>query len=108
MALAEQKCEPCQVGTAPLSHGEAVELAKETPQWTLKDGAIEREFRFKDFRTAIAFVNQVGDLAEEEGHHPDICIYYSRVRLELSTHKINGLSRNDFILAAKIDRLLRT
>lgn len=105
MKLSQQKCEPCQVGTPPLSREEALELNKDTPEWTLVDGAIEREFEFDDFRGSIAFVNRVAEVAEEEGHHPDIFIYYSKVRLQLSTHKIGGLSKNDFILAAKIDRL---
>ena len=105
MALVEQKCVPCRAGTPPLSREEAEELVKETPEWALKDDAIEREFKFKDFREAIAFVNRVADVAEEEGHHPDIYIYYNRVRLVLSTHKIGGLSKNDFILAAEIDEI---
>lgn len=106
MAIAEHKCEPYSVGTPPLAKEESQELLKETPEWTLKDNAIEREFKFKDFREAVNFVNEVADIAEQEGHHPDIYIYYNKVRLELSTHKIGGLSRNDFILAAKVDRLV--
>ena len=106
MALAQEKCVPCEIGTQPLSHDDAEALRAETPLWTLKDGEIEREFRFKDFREAMAFVNKVADIAEEQGHHPDIYISYSKVRLVLSTHKIGGLSRNDFILATKIDKLL--
>jgi 4a-hydroxytetrahydrobiopterin dehydratase len=105
MKLSQEKCEPCQVGTPPLSREEALELMKETPDWTLKDNTIEREFEFDDFRGSIAFINRVAEVAEEAGHHPDIFIYYSKVRLQLSTHKIGGLSKNDFILAAKIDRL---
>jgi len=103
MQLSQQRCEPCQLGTPPLSRKEALELIEETPQWTLKDDAIEREFEFEDFRGSIGFVNKVADAAEAEGHHPDIFIYYNKVRIELSTHKIGGLSKNDFILAAKID-----
>lgn len=106
MAIAEHKCEPYSVGTPPLAKEESQELLKETPEWTLKDNAIEREFKFNDFREAVNFVNEVADIAEQEGHHPDIYIYYNKVRLELSTHKIGGLSRNDFILAAKVDRLV--
>ncbi len=105
MKLSQHKCEPCQVGTPPLSREEAVELLRETPEWRLKDDAIEREFEFDDFRGSIAFINRVAEVAEEEGHHPDIFVYYSKVRLQLSTHKIGGLSKNDFILAAKIDGL---
>ncbi len=105
MELSQQKCEPCQVGTPPLSREEALELIKETRDWILKDNAIEREFEFDDFTGSIAFINRVAEVAEEEGHHPDIFIYYNKVRLQLSTHKIGGLSKNDFILAAKIDQL---
>jgi 4a-hydroxytetrahydrobiopterin dehydratase len=106
MALAEQKIEPVAAGTPPLSPEEAAELGKGIPQWTLKDGAIEREFRFKDFEEAMHFVNRVAEVAEQENHHPEISISYNRVRLTYSTHKIGGLSRNDFILAAKVDRLV--
>lgn len=65
----------------------------------------QREFRFKDFGKAMEFVNEVAEVAEEQDHHPDICVFYNKVNLTLSTHKIGGLSRNDFILAAKIDEL---
>jgi len=106
MELSSQKCEPCRVGTPPLSAEEAAELSKAIPRWRLKENAIERDFDLWDFRAAIDFVNGVAELAEEEDHHPDIHVSYRRVRLELTTHKIKGLSRNDFILAAKIDRLV--
>jgi 4a-hydroxytetrahydrobiopterin dehydratase len=105
MKLSQEKCEPCQLGAPPLSREEALKLIEDTPEWTLADNAIEREFEFDDFRGSIAFINRVAEVAEEEGHHPDIFIFYSKVRLQLSTHKIGGLSKNDFILAAKIDRL---
>ncbi len=107
MPLTEEACEPCRIGGTPLSDHEARALARAVPEWSLSAQAIEREFRFKDFRQAIAFVNQVADLAEEQGHHPDIAIAYARVRLTLATHKVGGLTRNDFIIAAKIDQLLR-
>jgi 4a-hydroxytetrahydrobiopterin dehydratase len=105
MKLQEQKCEPCRTGTPPLSLGDAVVLQREVPDWMLEGSVIERTFQFKDFQEAMRFVNHVAEIAESEGHHPDIHIYYNRVRLELSTHKIKGLSQNDFILAAKIDAL---
>jgi 4a-hydroxytetrahydrobiopterin dehydratase len=105
MKLREQKCEPCSSGTQPLSYVEARMLQMEIPEWMLKDNAIERDFQFKDFKEAIKFVNRMAEAAEDEGHHPDIHIYYNKVRVELSTHKIKGLSPNDFILAAKIDEL---
>jgi 4a-hydroxytetrahydrobiopterin dehydratase len=106
MTLADRKVEPPQAGMKPLGRPEAEKLAPEIPKWTLKDGAIEREFKLKDFREAMDFVNEVAQVAQREDHHPDICISYNKVRLEFSTHKIGGLSKNDFILAAKVDRLL--
>jgi len=105
MGLEEQKCVPCEIGAKPLSKEEATALLLEIPGWTLKDNAIERDFTFKDFKAAIAFVNKVAEIAEEQGHHPDIYISYNKVHLTLSTHKIGGLSSNEFILAAKIDKL---
>jgi len=108
MKLTEQKCEPCRGGTPPLSQEEARDLLREIPEWTLKENAIERTFQFKDFKEAIDFVNEVAETADKEDHHPDIHIYYNKVRIELTTHKIKGLSKNDFILAAKIDELIKT
>jgi len=108
MQLIEQKCRPCSGQTPPLTNKEAQDFLREIPGWTLKDSVIERVFQFKDFKGAMRFVNQVALTAEEEGHHPDIHIYYNKVRLELTTHKIKGLSENDFILAAKIDVLINT
>jgi 4a-hydroxytetrahydrobiopterin dehydratase len=81
-------------------------LLPEVPEWTVKEKSLERDFVFKNFREAIAFVNRVADAAESEGHHPDITISYNKVHLSLSTHKIGGLSRNDFILATKIDKVV--
>ncbi|MHB9026980.1 MAG: 4a-hydroxytetrahydrobiopterin dehydratase [Armatimonadota bacterium] len=108
MELTQQKCVPCEVGTKPLARDEAEKLLAEAPQWTLQEDAkaITREFKLKDFRAAIDFVNKVAEIAEAEGHHPDIFIYYNKVKLTHSTHKIGGLSLNDFILAAKIDRVI--
>jgi 4a-hydroxytetrahydrobiopterin dehydratase len=80
---------------------------REVPQWRLQDNKIVKELKLKDFREALAFVNQVGEIAEDEGHHPDIHVSYNRVTLELWTHAIGGLSENDFIVAAKIDALGR-
>ena len=105
MTLSQEKCEACRAGGTPLTPDAARTLAADAPLWTLLDARIEREFTCRDFRAAIAFVNQVADIAEAEGHHPDICIDYRRVRLTLWTKKIGGLSRNDFIVAAKIDQL---
>jgi 4a-hydroxytetrahydrobiopterin dehydratase len=106
MDLAEQRCEPSQIGGSPMPRDEAEKLARQVPEWKLDDKEIHREVRFKDFREAIDFVLKVADIAEERGHHPDITISYNVVKLSLMTHKVGGLTRNDFILAAKIDRLI--
>lgn len=106
--LAKKKCIPCEKGVPPLSPEAAQGLMSElNPEWALIDDAhlLARSFHFNDFAEAIAFVNKVAALAEEEGHHPDIAVSYADVGIELMTHAIQGLSENDFILAAKIDRL---
>jgi 4a-hydroxytetrahydrobiopterin dehydratase len=105
MSLLNQTCKPPRVGDSPLSPEQAEQMHRDVPDWTLDGAAIKREFQFKGFREAMAFVNAVADLAEGQGHHPDIFISYKTVRLALTTHKIGGLSRNDFIVAAKIDQL---
>ena len=105
--LTDKKCVACEGGVPPLSHEEVARYMAETPTWHA-DGnvSISRSFSFKDFKEALAFVNQVGKLAEEEGHHPDINLFgYKNVLVTLSTHAIGGLSENDFIVAAKIDLL---
>ena len=105
--LTQQHCVPCEGGTLPLPREEAFRLAAEANHWTLADDAtsISREFTFKDFVEALAWINKVGALAESEGHHPDIHWWWNKIKLELSTHAIGGLSNNDFILAAKINQL---
>jgi len=105
MTLAEQDAEPISADTKPLPRQEAERLAAEVPKWTVREGAIEREFRFSDFAEAMEFVNEVARMAQKQDHHPDIHVSYDRVRLEFSTHKIGGLSQNDFICAAKVDLL---
>jgi 4a-hydroxytetrahydrobiopterin dehydratase len=89
----------------PLGEVEANVFLNEVPSWSLRDGHLWRSFRFKNFIEAIGFVNSVAKIAEEEQHHPNISIRYNKVELDLWTHAINGLSENDFILAAKINRL---
>lgn len=108
MDLAGKKCVPCRGGIPPLGPEEARKLIGQVPEWKLNDAAdrISRKFGFKTFKTAMKFVNRVADLAEEEGHHPDFAIHYNEVELLLWTHKIGGLHENDFILAAKIDKLV--
>ena len=105
MKLSEQNCRPIKSNDPPLSRKEADELMRELPSWTLEEKSIRREFRFKDFRQAMDFVNRAAGVANEQDHHPDINISYNKVLLTLSTHKINGLSLNDFIVAARIDLL---
>ena len=101
MGIGKKTCN--QVELKALSDVEVTRLLSEVPQWAFKDRAIEREFKFSDFREAMEFVNKVAALAESEDHHPDICISYNKVRLTLSTHKVGGLSRKDFFLGAKIN-----
>ena len=104
--LAERQCVPCGKGTPPLSEEAAREYMPAVPAWELREvKSIRRRFRFRVFRETMAFVNQIADVAEAEGHHPDLYISYNRLRVDLTTHAIGGLSDNDFILAAKIDRI---
>ena len=106
MQLSEKKCRACEGWEKPFTKSEAQEYLKQVNNWSLTDNSIEKEFKFKDFKEALEFVNKVGDIAEEEGHHPDICLHsYKKVKITLTTHAIKGLSENDFILAAKIDKL---
>ena len=106
--LSKKRCIPCEGGVLPFTPDEAGELMKELHEdWMLVDEAhlLVREFRFKDFKQAMAFANKIGDIAEKENHHPDLAIGWGSVSVELSTHAIGGLSENDFILAAKIDEI---
>lgn len=105
--LADKTCIPCEKGAKPLNGEEIRRLSQElAPDWHVaEEHQLEREFTFDDFRQALDFVNQVGELAEEQGHHPDIYLSYGKVKIQLWTHKINGLHENDFIMAAKIDAL---
>jgi 4a-hydroxytetrahydrobiopterin dehydratase len=88
-----------------LSGEQVTEMAKSVPLWTLRDDVLSRELRFNDFAEAIAFVNRVAETADRQDHHPEIAISYNRVRLDLSTHKVGGLTSKDFALAAEINRL---
>lgn len=92
-------------GTAPLPGAEAARLAREVPDWSLQAARLERTFRFRDFNEAFGFVSRCALLAEAEGHHPDITISWNEVTLAFWTHTAEGLTRNDFIMAAKVDRL---
>ena len=104
--LADKKCVPCQGGVPPLEQSKVDELLAQLDGWTVEKGHhLTRRLTFPDFVTALAFVNKVGDVAEEQGHHPDIHLAWGKVTIETWTHKIDGLTESDFILAAKIDRL---
>jgi len=105
MELHEKKCIPCESGSTPLSEDDVKKNLEQIPNWKLNGKKIEREFVFNDFKEAVKFVNNIADLAEDEGHHPDIHIHWNKVMLELWTHSMNGLSENDFIVAAKINNL---
>jgi 4a-hydroxytetrahydrobiopterin dehydratase len=106
VSLAEKRCLPCEGGTPPLSPSRARELLAEIPEWKLAGERLRRPFRFRDFRGAMRFANAVADLAEAEGHHPDLFVHdWNQVEISTWTHAIGGLSENDFVLAAKIDRL---
>lgn len=107
MDLTKKKCIPCEGGVAPLDQKEISELKKHiSSEWKVTDHKkISREFAFVNYLHTIDFVNKVASLAEQEGHHPVMHVFYGRVEIELWTHVINGLSENDFIMAAKIDQL---
>lgn len=106
--LTAKSCVPCSLGTAALEEVEINEFNKDlNEEWkVIENKQIEREFKFKNFREALDFTVKVGELAEVEGHHPDIILSWGKVVVTLTTHKIGGLSENDFILAAKIDKII--
>ena len=106
--LSDKKCVACEGGTPPLTTEEIQNLKPQIPSWDVAadEKSIAREFAFKNFKEALAFVNKVGEIAESEGHHPDLNLHnYKKVLVTLSTHAIHGLSENDFIVAAKIDKI---
>lgn len=104
--LCEKKCVPCEGGVSALK-GEALEvLATEVPEWIVEEEHhLRREYSFPDFKSALGFVNAVGEIAEQENHHPNISFTWGKVEIKIWTHAIDGLSENDLILAAKIDRI---
>lgn len=105
-SLTERRCKPCEGGTPPLKGQELEAYLSQVPTWEAVEGhRIRKSFRFKDFRQALDFVDKVGAIAEQEQHHPTITFGWGRAEVTLFTHAIGGLSENDFILAAKIDRL---
>lgn len=106
MSLAEKSCVPCKGGTPPLKGKGLEDLHREVPEWVVvNEHHLKRLFKFSDFVSALAFVNKVGEVAEKEGHHPDILLGWGKAEVTTWTHSVDGLTESDFILAAKIDRV---
>ncbi len=104
--LEDKKCVPCEVGGIPLIKSEIEDYLKDVDAWkNIDDKKIEKEFKFKNFVEAMEFANKIAEIAEEEGHHPTLTISWGKVIVTLFTHMINGLHENDFIMAAKIDKI---
>jgi 4a-hydroxytetrahydrobiopterin dehydratase len=103
--LRAKRCIPCEGGVPRLDTAQVTALLAELPGWEARDDRLHRRFTFRDFVTAMRFVNRMADLAEAEGHHPDFSVHYRQVDVAIWTHAIGGLSENDFILAAKITPL---
>lgn len=104
--LASRECVPCRGGVPPLKGEELNKLAAELEGWSVvEEHHLSKVYKLRDFKESLAFVNRVGELAEQQGHHPDICFGWGRVEITIWTHKIDGLTESDFILAAKFDRL---
>ena len=112
MSLETKTCVPCRGGVPPLKGKELADLHQQLPDsadWkVVNEHHITRAFTFPNFKQALDFVNRVGALAEEQGHHPDILLAWGKAEITLWTHKIDGLTESDFIMAAKIDRLARS
>ena len=104
--LAERHCGPCREGVAPLTGEALIPYGQQLPDWKIvEEHHVTRSFRFPDFKVALDFVNRVGAVAEEEGHHPDLWLAWGKVDVQIYTHATRGLTESDFILAAKIDRV---
>ena len=105
--LASKTCVPCTGGVPPLRGAELAKLRQQVPGWTVvEDHHLTKELEFPDFMQALDATNRIGQLAEEQGHHPDLHLSWGKLRVEIWTHKIDGLTESDFILAAKIDELV--
>lgn len=104
--LAEKTCVPCRGGVPPLTAEEIEPLFQELKNWEVKDdNRLLKVYKFGDFKSALKLANKIGEIAEQEGHHPDLLVRWGELKIELWTHKIDGLTESDFILAAKIDKL---
>lgn len=107
MPLADQKCVPCRGNVPPLKGQEIQKLLGQLEGWTvISEHHLAKRFTFPDFKQGLDFVNRLGEIAEEEGHHPDIFLAWGKVEITIFTHKADGLTQSDFVLAAKIDRVL--
>lgn len=105
--LTTKKCVPCAGGVTPMNEAEIKKYLPMVPNWELEEEKLVRRFKFKDFKEAIEFVNEIAKIAEAEQHHPNILVFgWNKVKLTNFTHKIKGLHLNDFILAAKVDKLV--
>lgn len=106
MKLSEKKCAACAEATQPMPADQAGQLLAELQGWTIVENHhLEKEWRFKNFLQALDFTNRIGQVAEDEGHHPDIFLTWGRVKVTIYTHKVNGLTESDFVLAARLDIL---
>ncbi len=104
--LADKHCIPCRGSVAPLKGAELISFAEQLPGWTIvEEHHVAKSYSFADFKTALDFVNRVGTVAEQEGHHPDLCLAWGKVDVQIYTHKIRGLTESDFVMAAKIDQV---
>ena len=106
-ALVNKRCVPCDENTPPMSKEDTQKHLKEIPGWALTGDSIAKEFRFRSYLKGLEFAYSLGKVAENQNHHPDILIEWRRVRVTLTTHDIKGLSENDFIMAAKAEKVLR-
>jgi 4a-hydroxytetrahydrobiopterin dehydratase len=104
--LAEKHCVPCRGGVQPLQGAELLPYGEQLPDWKIvEEHHLAKTFLFPDFKAGLDFVNRVGAVAEQEGHHPDLCLKWGKVGVEIYTHKIGGLTESDFVMAAKIDQV---
>jgi len=104
--LAERQCVPCRGGVPPLAGEQLKEFSAQLHGWqVVNEHHLQESYEFKNFRETLDFVNRIGELAEEQGHHPDICFGWGKADISIWTHKIDGLTESDFVLAAKIDKL---
>ena len=104
--LAQRECVPCRGGVPPMKGDEIQGLSAQLPEWqVVNEHHLRKAYQFKDFAETLDFVNRVGKLAEEQGHHPDICFGWGKAEITIWTHKIDGLTESDFVLAAKIDKV---